>query len=181
MTLNQLFRLLFAFSFVALFAYAVWEAWFGFGQVSRRAGLYPLVIGIGALGLALVTFTLELRKLTSQKETAIVEPDQDSPLASAGEGRRTAAIMVWIIGFFLAIWLLGFIIAAPLSILLYLKLEAREKWPISIILAAGGWLFFGRVFDCTLHVPFPEGLLPSRLEELVGVNLPSIFRVPLIC
>jgi hypothetical protein len=74
--------------------------------------------------------------------------------------RRTAVIIGWIFGFYIAIWLLGFSLAVPVMIILYLKIAGREKWPIAILLALIAWGFFYGLFDHTLHVPFPDPLIP---------------------
>ncbi len=73
--------------------------------------------------------------------------------------RRTLNIFGWIIGFFIAIWLVGFNLSGPLCTFIYLKIGAREKWPISIILAVATGVFVYVLFDQLLHVPFPPGLL----------------------
>jgi hypothetical protein len=73
--------------------------------------------------------------------------------------RRTANICGWIIGFLLAIWLLGFLLAVPITIFLYLKVGARENWPISLVLTLLGWAFFYGLFDYSLHLPFPDAKL----------------------
>jgi hypothetical protein len=70
-----------------------------------------------------------------------------------------ARIFGWAIGYFVAFWLLGFSLAVPLTTLLYLKVDAGEKWPISLLLTAGAWVFFHGLFVYTLQMPFPEGLL----------------------
>jgi uncharacterized membrane protein YjjB (DUF3815 family) len=58
-----------------------------------------------------------------------------------------------------AIWLLGFSLAVPVTLILYLKIAGREKWPITLLLALIGWGFFYGLFEYTLHVPFPDGQL----------------------
>jgi hypothetical protein len=66
---------------------------------------------------------------------------------------------LWTIGFFLAIWLLGFTYAVPLTILLYLKFAGGESWLMTATVTFFAWLFFWALFEKTLNVPFPEGLL----------------------
>jgi hypothetical protein len=41
----------------------------------------------------------------------------------------------------LAIWLLGFSYSIPVSMLLYLRLAAKEKWPMALAMAFFTWLF----------------------------------------
>jgi hypothetical protein len=80
-------------------------------------------------------------------------------VSSAVASRRTWTILGWTVGFFVAIWLLGFSYAVPLTMVLYLKLAGREKWPITAVMAFGTWGFFYLLFERMLSVPFPDGLI----------------------
>ena len=63
------------------------------------------------------------------------------------------------LGFFAAIVLLGLLAAVPLFLFLYLKVQAREGWAMSIGLTAGVFAAFYGLFDALLHLPFPAGVL----------------------
>jgi Tripartite tricarboxylate transporter TctB family len=78
--------------------------------------------------------------------------------------RRTWSIIAWIVGFFIAIWLLGFSIAVPLTLVLYLWLAGREKWLTIAGMTFFTWLFFYLLFERTLKVPFPDGLVFSLFK-----------------
>jgi hypothetical protein len=58
-----------------------------------------------------------------------------------------------------AVWLFGFSLSVALITFLYLKLDAGEKWPISLALTSAAWIFFYGLFDYFLHIPFPPGLI----------------------
>jgi hypothetical protein len=73
--------------------------------------------------------------------------------------RRAGSIIGWTLGFFSAIWLLGFNVAVPVATFLYLKVGARERWPITACLTLLAWILFYGLFDFTLHLPFPKGEL----------------------
>ncbi|MGH7793643.1 MAG: tripartite tricarboxylate transporter permease, partial [Candidatus Binatia bacterium] len=147
----SLWALVFTLIIVAFFAWTLWEArewWF-------RARLFPWAIGFAGLALALLQFMSDAMALVkSRRAGREAKRDEKSALAQ----QRALTMTAWILGFFAAIWLLGFSIAVPLTILLYLK-GARERWPISIVLACLGWLAFYGLFDHLLHVPFPQGQL----------------------
>ena len=77
--------------------------------------------------------------------------------------RRTLVASGWILAFFAAIVLLGFPIAVPLFVLLYLRLQGREGWVVTIAMtAAVAGVFYG-LFDAMLHLPFPAGWVVSWL------------------
>jgi small-conductance mechanosensitive channel len=73
--------------------------------------------------------------------------------------RRTLEICLWIIAFWLAIWLFGFSLATLLTTFFYLKVSARERWPMSVILTACACAFVYGLFEKGLGVPFPPGQL----------------------
>jgi len=145
---------LFTLIVVVTIAVALFESRnFGF-----RAGLFPWVIGIPTLLLALVQLA---KDVTRPKEARESEHEAISPEAVR---RRTVSILGWILGCFLAIWLLGFSYAVPLFIFIYLKLEAREGWLMTIAVTFFSWLFFYMLFERMLNVPFPDPLLLSFFQ-----------------
>jgi putative tricarboxylic transport membrane protein len=123
-----------------------------------RAGLFPWVIGIPTLLLALVQLT---KDITMQKKERAGDYETIPP---AVVRRRTLSILGWTLGCFLAIWLLGFSYAVPLFIFLYLKLEGREGWLMSVAVTFFSWLFFYALFERMLNVPFPDPLLLSFFQ-----------------
>ena len=144
---------------IVLLALALWQSRnFGF-----RAGLFPWVIGIPTLTLAVAQLGRDLYGKKKKKEAAIIEATE-TKVSPADAKQRTISIVLWTIGFFVAIWLLGFSYAVPLTILLYLKLAAGEKWPITLAVTFFSWLFYWSLFEKLLSVPFPEGLLISLIK-----------------
>ncbi len=159
---KPIFHSLFAFFFVASFAYVVYGAYLGYGKDFPSSGLFPAVVGVPGLVFSLGVFALEffrtIRKTAAYPATA--EPGAKLTLAQ----RKTIAIMAWLAGFFLAIWLLGFVPAAPVMTFVYLKTSGREKWWLSAVLAFASWLFFYGLFDYLIHLPFPPGVLLDWLH-----------------
>jgi TctA family transporter len=144
---------------VAFFAWTLWEArewWF-------RARLFPWAIGFAGLALALLQFMFDSAALAKSRRAGR-EEKSNGKYALARQ--RTLRMTAWILGFFAAIWLLGFAVAVPLTIFLYLKAGARERWPISIALAFLGWISFYGLFDHLLHVPFPEGQFFAWMKQI---------------
>ena len=78
--------------------------------------------------------------------------------------QRTIAVILWTVGFFLAIWFLGFSYAVPLTILLYLKIAGKESWLMTASVTFFSWLFYWGLFEKLLNVPFPEGLLIGLIK-----------------
>ncbi len=168
---TRMAQTVFASFMVGIFAYVVYEAKFGFGAFEPRAALFPWVIGVPSLTLALYVFAKEALASTRQVKVgemslAEIEPEID-PIV---ERHRTVSIVFWIVGFFIAIWILGFVPASAVATLLYLKFGAGEKWPITLALSVACWLFFFGVFDFALNLPFPAG----AFFDWVHVTVPPV-------
>ena len=136
---------------VALFAWALWQS----RTFGPRAGLFPWAVGAPGLLLGLVQLT---RDLSGRRETRQTdEPGPEVPAEVAR--RRSIEVCVWIAAFWVGIWLLGFSLATLVMTLLYLKVSARERWPISVLLSVFGFAFVYGLFERALDVPFPPGQL----------------------
>jgi len=127
-----------------------------------KAKLFPLVIGIPLFCLA-----------AAELMWAVFGSDEAGQVAdfklSEGQSRdvvvrRTLVAAGWAIGFFAAIMLLGFVIAVPLLVFLYIRLQGRESWLFTIVFTAAVWACFYGLFDLLLHLPFPPGWLLTLFD-----------------
>jgi TctA family transporter len=144
----------FALAIALLLLWALWLSR-GFGM---RAGLFPWAVTVPALFLAIVQLARELSGRGSEPGPGPAE-GAGARLSPAVARWRTAEIGAWILGMFVAIWLIGFAGATLLVTFLYLKLGAREGWKTSVALSLGGFAFVYGLFERTLAVPFPPGVL----------------------
>ena len=170
------FSALFTLFILLVVVWAVWEAreW----ELGRR--FTPWMIGIPTALLLAAALVQDLRRrggmgggsleggsFASGSPGGLALPEEAGPrLEAAEERRRTANIIVWVVGFALAIWLLGFHVGIPLVSLLYLKLAGRERWPITLLLVAGIWASSALFFDCTMHIFF----IPGELFVWLGLD-----------
>jgi hypothetical protein len=146
-----------ALCIMAISGYAVIAAWFW----PWKAALFPLVIGIPLFLLSALeaAWVLAGRTETPEARGAVQDFKLADHLPEREIVRRSAVAGAWIVGFFVGILLLGFSIAVPLFVFLYLKLEGKESWLLSLVFAAVAWGFFYGLFDRLLHLPFPQGWL----------------------
>jgi hypothetical protein len=146
-------------SLILALAIAALSGWAIFSALAWpwKAKLFPLVIGIPLLCLALAEVLWVLLGSTSGAAAADFQHSQEHPPEVAR--RRTAIAVTWIGGFFVLILLLGFLIAVPLLVFAYLRLQGRESWLFSAAFTLAVWAAFYGLFDQLLHLPFPAGLL----------------------
>jgi Tripartite tricarboxylate transporter TctB family len=138
-----------------IFAATAWPA---------KAALFPLVIAIPlfCLAAAEVLWTL----LGSAPPAAAADFKLSADLPRELALRRTAVAGGWIVALLAAIVLLGFVVAVPLFVFLYLRLQGKEGWVFSAVFTAVVWGIFYGLFDLLLHLPFPAGWV----QEWVGLG-----------
>lgn len=154
-------ELTFALVLIAVFAYATVTA----VSYPEGAKLFPLAIAIPSLVLAVALALISLRARGTIVAPRPPDPG-DEALAPEERTRRTATIALWILGIFVAVYLLGFLVAIPVSASLYLRVAARESWPMSAGIAAVCWALVFGVFDRVLHLPLP----PGELLRMFGIR-----------
>ena len=136
---------LFSFGLACMAAYAVIAAL----RWPPKAALFPLVMGIPLLVLALVQVVIDLR---------------DRAVAAPADVRRAGAVFAWMAGFIVLVLLAGFPVAVPVFVLAYLLIAGREGWGRSVMLAAAAWGAFHLLFQRLLHFPFEPGLISGWFQ-----------------
>lgn len=137
----------FAFNLMLLIvvAYFVWSAT-GYEAQARRI---PIMIGVLVLALqAWITFKEFFRPETSPP----LEGGEERP---ADEGRRVAAMLAWMVGFFALFTLLGTLVATLAFIFLFLAWSKKLQWWGALGIAAGLcgaiWILFVRLMQFELY------------------------------
>ena len=164
-------RFLFTLSIVAVSAYAVIAAkdW----PLGTR--LFPWVIGIPVFVLALAQLAVEFYQSRRTRNSAKEDTGDlqiDLNMSSLLVARKAGNFFAWLLGFFFCIWIFGFFVAVPLYGFLYLKLQAKEGWWLSLALTLGVFVFFVGLFDHILHVPWPTPLIEGP-EEIIRSIIPD--------
>jgi hypothetical protein len=124
-----------------------------------KAKLFPLVIGIPLFCLAAAEAIWSVFGKGAAGEVADFKLSEGQPRDVVV--RRTVLAAGWTIGFFVAIVLLGFLVAVPLLVFAYIRLQGRESWLFTIVFTAAVWACFYGLFEMLLHLPFPPGLIFS--------------------
>jgi hypothetical protein len=151
-----------------------------------RAKLLPLAIGIPVLGLLAIqivragliyvaerkavpdaaTGDAPMRDEATGVEAIGISPTGFDAAATVWNTRRAAVILAWLFIAFAAIWLLGFAIGATLLMVGYLRISARERWPVVAAMSIGAFLFV-LALKRWLFLPFPVG----EVFRALGVDL----------
>ena len=130
-----------------------------------QARLYPWVIGIPMVILALVQVILDLKGVERKQQDAAPVDFQfaQATVEPAVAKRRAITMFAWFFGFFFGIWLLGFSLTIPLMVFGYMYIQSKEKLWLTLTLTAIAWLFFWSLFVKLLTLPFPDGVILTWL------------------
>jgi len=139
-------------------------------QWQYQARLFPWAIGIPTLLLCFLQLGLDLFKTKSANDTAgMMDLPVDRSVPVSVVVKRAVNIFGWIFGLFLCIYLIGFIISVPLFLVLYLSIQARESWNVTVTYALVMFLFLIGVFEMVLHIPWPPGVFDGPQEFILGL------------
>ncbi|RDV00406.1 tripartite tricarboxylate transporter permease [Trinickia dinghuensis] len=72
---------------------------------------------------------------------------------------RAARFFGWFVAFLVCTSVIGMIATVPLMIVAYMRIEGRESWKLSLILAACVTAIVYGVFDQIIHMPWPSSLI----------------------
>lgn len=151
-------RIGFTLFIVALFLWAVLSAL----QWGFKARIFPLVITIPALGMAILQLIFDVREDQGKKrerKDAAHDLKFEESVDPVTARNRALTTIAWIVGFMVAIELFGIYIAAISFVFLYLKVQSHERWVLSLVMTAFCGVFVYGLFDRLLHVPFPPGVV----------------------
>jgi len=147
---NPALSLVLSLIVLLVFVYSVVGVWGYREEVSS----FPTTVGIAGALLTLVIFQRDLlavRRLFVSKLKAGV-----SLLTQVTQGfmplAKVGIAFIWLIALLPLTWLVGQEIAIPIFMLFYLKLWGKEKWPLTLGISLGGWLFLRLIFEEVIHV-----------------------------
>ncbi len=79
---------------------------------------------------------------------------------------RAARFFGWFLAFLVCMSLIGMIPTVPLMIVAYMRIEGRESWRLSLILAVCVTVLLYAVFNQIIHIPWPDSLLGQLYPAL---------------
>ena len=89
-------------------------------------------------------------------------PDLAPPLVRG----RALRYFAWLAGLYAAAVLIGFVPAIAVFVMLIMRAEFAERWPVALVAAAAVTAFLWGIFDRLLAVPWPPSLLGDALPWL---------------
>ena len=145
---------------MAIFIGAVWWGW-EWPYIAKLMPVYIAAVPGLVLGVTQLIGEASGSEARRAKKAEGVEMDDTTKveLDEKTELRRTLVYFAWFIGGAAGIWLLGIVITLPLLAFLYMLVEGREKLIPSVIMAACTYGMIWGLFEYTLEMRWPPGLL----------------------
>jgi hypothetical protein len=148
----------FALFLFVIFAVAIFTGW----EWPNIAKIMPVYVA-ALPGLLMVSIQLYREFTGWERGRAAAGVDMDdsgsAELDQATARRRTVIYFAWFIGGCIGIWLLGIVIALPLLVFLYARVEGKETWLTSLLVGASAYLLIWGLFEYLLETRWPAGLL----------------------
>ena len=136
------------------------------------AKIVPLIAGSAALimgGLSMLNHVFRRREApdpSKQKRMSLDIEADDAGLPAAQVARRAAVFLAWIIGLYLLIYLIGMLPALFLFVVLYMRIDGAERWPLVASVAVTLTVFNYYLFDKFLAIPWPRALIGDLFPAL---------------
>ncbi len=167
-------RALFPAALVLLFAAMLAET----ASWETQAKIVPVIVGGLALAFGLLAACSELFQRGEAAQAAkggAIHMDIASHVAhlpTAQKFARGGMFFGWIAAFLASMATLGLIPTVPIFIVSYMRLEGRERWSVTVPMAAAMTLFIYGLFDRLLAIPWPPSLIGTLLPALKAI--PSV-------
>ncbi|MDR5815479.1 MULTISPECIES: tripartite tricarboxylate transporter permease [unclassified Caballeronia] len=157
------------FIIVGIYMLASSQDWLLMARIGPTVVASILVIA-GTLSLAYKVFVIPAHGVAraSSGVHMDVSGDHDEQLPVRTVLKRAARFFSWFLAFLACMSVIGMLPTVPLMIVAYMRIEGRESWKLSLILAACVTVFLYIVFDQILHIPWPESFLGQWLPGLGG-------------
>ncbi|MDR5836344.1 tripartite tricarboxylate transporter permease [Caballeronia sp. LZ034LL] len=157
------------FIVVGIYMLASSQDWLLMARIGPTVVASILVIA-GTLSLAYKVFVIPAHGVAraSSGVHMDVSGDHDEKLPVRTVLKRAARFFSWFLAFLACMSVIGMLPTVPLMIVAYMRIEGRESWKLSLILAACVTVFLYIVFDQILHIPWPESFLGQWLPGLGG-------------
>lgn len=150
---------------ISLFGYMMWEA----STWNHDARIIPNIVGYFALTVLTLSFlnhtfkSMELGanaddsaqgKVTRSLHLDLAVRGADMPKALIA--KRAITYLAWLLGYLLSSALIGMLPSLFMFVILYMRVEGKEPWKLTLSCAFGITIFSIILFDKLLALPWPQ-------------------------
>jgi hypothetical protein len=158
--------LIFSVPMLLVFVVGVWQMQTATPVYPLRTKLFPLLVAIPMLFIALYQVGVELggkRRKQAEPSPATGEDGLILEGSAAPTPEQLRQGLLWFAAFFVAVWALGFMVAIPLFTFTYFVLAGGDRWYWGVVAALISIGFLWGMFDQWLHIPLLRGQIFTAL------------------
>jgi len=148
------------------------------------AKIVPMIVGVGALFFCSLTLLTEIFRKPEDVSDASKKPDVNkkihmdigTSLKDMPGGTilfRGGLFFLWLVGFIGSMSMIGLIPTVPVFVILFMRLEGRERWSLVIPMAICITFFIYGLFDQLLAIPWPQTEI-GNLFPVLKSYIPSV-------
>ncbi|SAK88301.1 Tripartite tricarboxylate transporter TctA family protein [Caballeronia pedi] len=155
---------------IGLYMLVTAQGWLLMARIGPTAVASILVMA-ASVSLAYKIFVIPAQASAAHAGGGIhmdVAADHGEKLSNTVVLRRAARFFGWFLAFLACMSVIGMIPTVPLMIVAYMRIEGREPWRLSVILAVCVTAFLYLVFDQIIHIPWPDSFLGQWIPALGG-------------
>lgn len=148
---------------VAVYALVTAQEWNFLAKVGPMAVASVIIVAATVSLVYKVFFALPPAAAGGDGSLHMDVGNDDGELPSKVVFARAARFFGWFVAFLVGTALIGMLPTIPLIMLAFMRVEGREPWRLSIVMAVCMTVFVYVVFDQIIHVHWPANLLGSWL------------------
>ena len=137
------------------------------GEWNESSKIVPTILCWGGLALIVFSLAVDLTWHPENDEGLHMDLESDTaPLTKREVVTRAAIFFGWLVGLMIAMATIGLIPSIPIFVILFMRIEGRERWFLAIAQAVCLTAFVYFVFHRTLHIPWPPTFLGWAFPEM---------------
>lgn len=152
---------------IAVYALVTAQEWIFMAKIGPTV-IASIIVIAGTISFAYKVFATPAQaKLANGHGLHMdVASDDDETLPNRVVLMRATCFFGWFIAFLACMAVIGMIPTIPLIMVAFLRIEGREPWRLSLIMAVCLTAFVYVVFDQIIHVPWPSSLVGQWFPAL---------------
>ncbi len=150
---------------IALYMLVTAQGWLFLAKIGPTV-VASIVVIAGTISLAYKVFFANTGGGVHMDAT--IDPNNALPIKLVLT--RAARFFGWFLAFLACMALIGIIPTVPLMIVAFMRIEGRESWRLSLILAVCVTAFVYGVFDQIIHVPWPSNFIGQWFPALAATG-----------
>ncbi|WP_118178423.1 tripartite tricarboxylate transporter permease [Paraburkholderia phosphatilytica] len=157
---------------IGLYMLVTSQSWLLMARIGPTV-VASILVAAGSISLAYKVFVIPAKAGAGHAGGGIhmdVASEHDEKLPNQLVLLRALRFFGWFVAFLVSMGVIGMIPTVPLIIVAFMRVEGRESWRLSLILAFCVTAFIFVVFNQIIHIPWPSSLMDQWFPALAAAG-----------